>query len=335
MQGRIRNGFCLGVLLVFLFVGLFLLPVAAQVGPGQVVLEKATPTEEKAEEKKEEAPTTCGPLISDSCVPIGTHHTSLQILWGLSLFRTFADNNWKSGNAGGNFGTFLMSVKFTYGPTKNLEIYAIAPLIVNYANNVNVPGPRGEASASYTGIGDVSLFFKYQFIEEGKFTPWMPAVTAVFGTGFPTGHASHLNPRFMTTDEIGTGAFTFTTGINLFKWLKPFLVYSNIWISTPVNIYPTGPNNVRSREYVTFNLAAEYSFNKKWIGLVEFYSTWTWQPIVSAQGFQSPSTLLGVLPGVEYFISAKWALSLGTAVDLAGKSTGLKVTPLFTMYFNF
>jgi len=41
------------------------------------------------------------------------------------------------------------------------------------------------------------------------------------------------------------------------------------------------------------------------------------------------------LPGVEYFVNDKWAMSLGTAVDLAGKSTSLKVTPLFTVYYNF
>ena len=329
--------FYLAVASVFLFIGLFSLPGAAQTSPGEVILEKPQPTSELPgpEAKKEEVPTTCGPLISDTCIPIEEHHASLQVLWGLSLVRTFADNNWKSVNAGGNFGTFIMPVKFTFGPTKHLEIYTIAPLIVNYVNNATVPGPGGETSATYTGIGDISLFAKYLFIEEGKFAPWMPAVTAVFGTGFPTGHASHLNPRFLTVDEIGTGAFTFTTGVNLYKWLKPFLFYSNLWISTPVNIYPTNFSNIRSREYVTANLAVEYPFNKKWIGLVEFYSTWTWQPIVSAQGYQSPATLLGVLPGVEYFINDKWALSLGTAVDLAGKSTPLKVTPLFTVYYNF
>ncbi len=48
---------------------------------------------------------------------------------------------------------------------------------------------------------------------------YMPAVSAVAGlASIPTGHASHLNPAFLGVDAVGTGALTFTTGVNLFKW---------------------------------------------------------------------------------------------------------------------
>jgi hypothetical protein len=46
---------------------------------------------------------------------------------------------------------------------------------------------------------------------------------AVAGVGFPSGHASHLNPRFLAQDAVGAGAFNFSTGVNLYKSLKPFL----------------------------------------------------------------------------------------------------------------
>jgi hypothetical protein len=302
---------------------------AAAQGPA-ALMEKPTPPEEK----KEEAPTTCGPLISDSCLPIETYHASMQILWALSFYPGNFSPNWRHVSAKGDFYTFNMPVKFTYGPTKNLEMYIIVPYVHNFASNVNrsVAGPDGERVADYGGIGDITLVGKYLLLPE---TEIRPAVTGVAGVGFPSGHASHLNPGRLGQDAIGTGAFTFTTGVNLYKWLKPFMVYSNIWYSTPVNLFNSRDDAVRSRDFVTFNLAAEYPLSKRWVALVEMYSTWTWSNIYTPQGFQSPSTLLGVLPGIEFFLSEKWALSAGAAIDLVGKFGGRKLTPLFTVYYNF
>ena len=86
---------------------------------------------------------------------------------------------------------------------------------------------------------------------------------------------------------------------------------------------------------MTFNLAAEYPFTKKWVLLLEMYSNWTWTNISTPLGFQSPSTLLGFLPGIEYLITEKWAISGGTAIDLMGKAGSRKITPMFTVYYNF
>ena len=312
---------------------LALSPAAAQ-GPGTPLLEKPSPPEEKAEEKKEEPPSTCGPIISDSCLPIETGHASMQVLWGLSFYPGAFSPNWRNTSAHGNFYTFSMPVKFTYGPTKNLEMYIIVPYIHNWASQVDasLAGPNGETSANYGGVGDITAVGKYLLLEE---TDFRPAVTGVAGVGFPSCHASNLNPRFLGQDGIGTGAFTFTTGVNLFKWLKPFMVYSNIWLNTPVNLYTSRDDAVRSREFVTFNLAAEYPITKRWVALLEMYSTWTWTNIDTPQGFQSSSTLLGVLPGIEFFINEKWACSAGAALDLVGKAGSRKYTPLFTVYYNF
>ena len=52
-------------------------------------------------------------------------------------------------------------------------------------------------------------------------------------------------------------------------------------------------------------------------------------------GFQSPTTVLGFLPGIEYFTTEKWAFSAGCAFDTVGKFGGHKITPAFTMYYNF
>ncbi|HEY9073243.1 MAG TPA: hypothetical protein VIN67_03835, partial [Desulfobaccales bacterium] len=189
-------------------------PALAQAVAGpQAIMEKPE-AGAKPEEKKEAAPTTVGPMFCDTCVPIETGHVSLSVLYALSFYPGAFSNNWRTVNAGGNYHTFYMPVKLTYGPTKNLEMYLIAPFITNWANSVNSPGPNGETSASFSSIGDLTLMGKYNLLPEGDI---MPAVSAVAGfASIPTGHADHLNPAKLGMDAIGTGALTFTTGVNLY-----------------------------------------------------------------------------------------------------------------------
>ncbi len=84
--------------------------------------------------------------------------------------------------------------------------------------------PTAKNSASFSGIGDITAVAKYNFLAEGDY---YPSLTAVGGVGFPTGHASRLNPARLGQDAIGTGSFNFITGLNFFKYLKPLLVHAN------------------------------------------------------------------------------------------------------------
>ncbi len=312
-------------------------PAAAEAPGGASLSEQ--PAVPPAEEKKEEAPTTCGPLLTDTCIPIDTGHASLQVLGALSIYTANFTPNWRSVSARGNFYTFNMPVKFTYGPAPNLETYIVAPFIVDWANHVDLgaAGPNGERAAAYAGMGDITTVAKYLVLEEGD---TRPAVSLEGGVGWPSGHASHLNPAFLGQDAVGTGSFSFITGINLFKWVKPFLLNSNIWLNSPVNLFRLRgsdfPQDVRNRENVTVNLAGEYPLNKQWILLLEMYSTWTWQnPGTESLGFQSPTTLLGFLPGIEYLATDKWYFSAGCAFDTIGKFDGQKIAPTVTVCYNF
>ena len=75
-MGRMAgNGICLAVALVFLLVGLFSLPGAAQSGPEEVILEKPASHEEKDAARRRRQP-PAAPLISDTCIPIEEHHAS-------------------------------------------------------------------------------------------------------------------------------------------------------------------------------------------------------------------------------------------------------------------
>ena len=237
-------------------------------------------------------------------------------------------------NAGGNFYTYFMPMKVTYGIAKNMEVYLVAPFIYNWANDVTVPGPNGNRSASYAGPGDLTLMGKYLLLEEGDI---MPAVSVVAGFDtIPLGHASHLNPNLLGVDAIGTGAMTVTTGINMFKWVKPFLLYSNVWINSPVNLFSNhDPSDVVSRESIAFNLAAEYPISAKFVALLEMYSTWTWDNIYTPQGYQTPETYIGVLPGIEYLVTDKLSLEAGSSFDLAGKNGVKKYTPMISASYSF
>ncbi len=317
-------------------------PALAQVGAPPMMEKPAAPAEEQKPAAPEGAPTTCGPMISDTCTPIETGKFAMQAWWALSLYPGVFTNNWRSVSAHGDFHTFFMPVKFVYGPTKNLELYAVVPFVHNWVNGTDFTGPNGETSASYSGIGDITAVAKYNFLPEGD---CYPSVSAVGGVGFPTGHASHLNPAKLGQDAIGTGSFNFITGVNLFKYLKPFLVHGQIWMNTPVNIYKLNDDptrTVRSREYLTVNLAAELPLSSKWVLLCEIYSNWTWSNLTQPgtninliQGYQTPQTVVGVLPGIEFLATEKLSLAAGASFDLWGKNGVQKITPMVTAFYTF
>ncbi|RJR32930.1 MAG: transporter [Deltaproteobacteria bacterium] len=336
------KGSSLGKVLAGLMLACFvagLMPAAVFAQAGSPALMDKPPA--VAEEKKEEAPgapTTCGPMISDTCLPITTGKFAMQVWWAMSLYPGVFTNNWRSVSPGGNFQTFFMPVKFIYGPTKDLETYVVVPFVYNWVNDINrgLRGPNNESSASFSSIGDITAVAKYNFLPEGTY---MPALTAVGGVGFPTGHASNLNPGRLGQDAIGTGSFNFITGLNLFKYINPLLVHGQIWFNSPINIYKIhgeeGPINVRSREYLNVNLALELPVAKQWVLLFEVYSTWTWQNLNTFQGYQTPQTVIGILPGIEFLATDKLALAAGASLDLWGKNGVQKFTPMITAFYTF
>ncbi len=169
--------------------------------------------EGRYEEIKEgECPATFGPIITDTAIPMDKGRFALQPTWGLSFVTNTFSPSWRRIPAGGDFKSFGMSVKFTYGLFNNLEVYAVIPYIHNWADRVEARGPNGERSADFGGIGDVNLTFKYRLVPEG---PVAPTTSAIFAVGFPSGHSRHPNPVRPVADVIGGGADVFTTVWNL------------------------------------------------------------------------------------------------------------------------
>jgi hypothetical protein len=261
--------------------------------------------------------------------------------------------SWRRVSAGGDFQTFGMDWKFTYGLWNNLEVFVVVPYVNNWASNVDEPGPNGERSSNFGGLGDINLTFKYRLVEE---TETRPTVTALFATDFPTGHFNHINPGRLGTDELGGGAYAVTTGLNFSKWAKPFIFYANIWYTMqtaydgredrPGLVFDDNGNLVEGdpvatqlrnfpRDFVTLNLAAEYPITEKWVALLELTSYWSGGRLFGHKGNLHPEALISVSPGIEYMATDKFSMALGLNIDLAGKNTETALTPLLSMVYAF
>ena len=180
----------------------------------------------------------------------------------------------------------------------------------------NEPGPLGERSADFGGLGDINLTFKYRLVEETESGP--------HGQRHLFPHLSqrafrHLNPGRLGTDAIGGGTYAFTTGLNVSKYVKPFILYGNLWYTMQTDYTTVGtdaddnPINNRNhpRDYVTVNLAAEYPITKKWVALLELTSYWDGGRLFGHKANLAPAAFLSVLPGIEYMATEKFSLAMG------------------------
>ncbi len=290
--------------------------------------------EGKQEEAKEgECPATFGPIITDTAIPIEKGKFAIQPTFNLAFITNSLNPNWRRVSAGGNFKSFGMDWRFTYGLLNNLEVFVVLPYVHNWAGDVNkaLQGPRRERSSDFGGLGDINLTFKYRLVEEG---PTKPTVTALFATDFPSGHCKHLNPGCLGIDAVGGGAHVFTAGLNLSKYVKPFIFYGNFWYSMATD-FTNDDGRQHPRDFVTVNLAAEYPITKKWVALLELTSLWDGGRLIGHRANVAPGALLSVMPGIEYMATEKFSLALGVNVDLIGKNSDAAVTPLLSMVYAF
>jgi hypothetical protein len=287
--------------------------------------------EGKEEAKEDESPATFGPIITDTAIPIDKGRFAVQPTFGLSFVTHSFSPSWRRVSVGGNFGSFGMDWKFTYGLLNNLEVFVVLPYVHNWAGSVDEPGPNGERAANYGNIGDVNLTFKYRLMEE---TETRPTLTALFATDFPTGRFRGLKPSRLGIDVTGGGAYVFTTGLNLSKYVKPFIFYGNLWYSMQT-AFTDDEKRQYPRDFVTLNLAAEYPLTKKWVALLELTSFGDGGRLFGHKANTPPGALLSILPGIEYMATEKFSLALGVNVDLLGKNADAAVTPLLSMVYAF
>lgn len=287
----------------------------------------------KEEAKKDECPSTFGPIITDTAVPIDKGKFEIQPFFYLGFVTSVFNRNWHPVSLRGNFNSFQMYWRFTYGPIDNMEVYVVIPYIHKWASDVDIKDPGRERSANFGGLGDIDVTLKYRLVEEG---PSKPTVTATFATDFPSGHFSHLNPRLLGTDALGGGTYIFTTGLDISKCLNPFILYGNLWYSV-LTAFTQNDRRRYPRDFVTVNLAGEYIIteNKKWVALLELTSFWDGGRLIGRKSNVNPQALASVLPGIEYMATEKLSFALGVNVDFMGRSYRANVTPIFSFIYEF
>ncbi|MFZ0051888.1 MAG: transporter [Desulfobaccales bacterium] len=323
-------------MLILLAVGLLITVMPWQVtgitGEGQ----------ETAQEIK--YPYTFGPIVTSLAIPLAKGKFSLQPYWYLYCTNSKFSPNWRRIGADGNYASFETVLQLNYGLWDDLQVYALVPFIQNWANGVNNPGPNGERSADFGGLGDVSLSFKYRVIAE---TSVVPTVSYLLTVGFPNGHFNHLNPGRLGTDRIGNGSYAFTTGVNLSKLIPPLIVYANLWYTLHTD-FTTDAATTASRgagasvsatnhppDRVTINLAMEWPFFGKWVALVELFGYGDAGRLIGPQANQTPSDRITILPAMEYLATTQLSFALGLEIDLAGKNANANYTPVLSLIYLF
>ncbi|HEX8949677.1 MAG TPA: transporter [Dissulfurispiraceae bacterium] len=274
---------------------------------------------------------TSGPLITDTTIPQGKGTTLVYAPLFLGVGGGKFGPHWNRTSAGNESLSAEAQMQIFYGAAERTEVYLVVPYRYNLVWNAEGAGPGAETSAHFGGLGDVSLPVKYLLADERD---TRPAIALLLSTDFPTGHHSHLNPRFLGTDLLGSGSFTFILGLNLYKTLHKTKLYGNLWYGISTDATVNG-SRLLPRDTATFNLAVEHPLAEQWIFLGELLSTWGGGRLIGRKADQPQQTILGILPAVEFIASKQWYFASGLKIDLFGRNTVYRYTPVIAAFCNF
>ena len=273
--------------------------------------------------KGPEIPATFGPLVTDTAIPIEKGHFAVQPTFAYSNVLDAFSPHWGRTSTGGDYQSFGMEWKFTYGLIENMEVFVVIPYAHNWAE-------EGGVSANSGGLGDVNLTMKYRIVEESACTP---TVTVLFATDFPTGKFKNPDPGDLGTDLVGGGSYVFTAGFNVSRYVAPFVLYANVWYSMLTSYDDGGPQY--PGDIVTVNLAAEYPIVGKWVALLELTSYWSGGRLFGPDTNVDHDALVSIVPAIEYMATEHFSLALGLNVDLIGKNADAGIGPLFSVVYAF
>ena len=134
-----------------------------------------------------------------------------------------------------------------------------------------------------------------------------------------------------------------TRGLNLQKYLEPFILDSNIWYRVGTSYTADGADadgnltqvRVKSPQW-RYHQPAEYPITKKWVALFEVISGWdTGFQLLGKRSNQKQGSFLAVSPGLEFIATDKLSFALGVGVDIIGKNNDATVTPILSMVYAF
>lgn len=293
------------------------------------------------DETKFTGPPTTGPILSAGALPMGKGNFAIQPYLYVSFRGGQFNNNWQVKSARKDLINLNSAISVYYGLTENLWISIFWPYFTqNWAYNIENPRIPGATSAQTSGIGNMSVTFRYRFLAQRRYRP---TVTGYFSVSVPLSRGNTVEAGTESAEAVGTRSWAFTGGVNLHSYLRPVIVYVNLWYTYATTDKETEfdeDNNLKlnpfnPRDAITFNVATETPFRWKggpWVLLAELSTRWEVGPIFGAPSeFDRNANVLGLV-GLEYIFNPKWRLAVGLAINLIGRNQALNYTPVITLY---
>lgn len=289
-------------------------------------------------------PWLTGPLLTPSAiaVPKGTYEIEPYVFF--NVFTGNYDKHWKA-HSSPNFYQLNLQFYGWIGITKKSDLNL---LFQGYYNTT-----QGVSSG---GIGDPTLTYDLQLIEDDPTKKWLPAIKISLSETFPLGKYQRLSTHKLLTDGTGLGSFqtTFSLLFSKIYKLHDSLYWSSILsfsdtIFTPVHVHGLsvykGGKGTKGKIYpgnlFKFLYGLEISFAKNWafamdIGAFFYAKTRFSGTTKQAAGFPS-SAQFTLSPAIEYNWSNNVGLIAGTWFTVAGRNdnqfaSGVTAT---TFYLQF
>jgi hypothetical protein len=338
------KGLIWGMLCVFLLLGPA--PACAADNPPGPPEQGAPGTEKQESSEQVQLPKTTTPIITDVALTQAYKSFTLQIYPTLNLTGGVFNSNWQQRSVGtgqanatreivarGDYKSLAIPIILFYGVTPRMDISLSGSFEQNWASNVE-PASR---AANFGSLGDTGIHMRYRFLDEN---PAATIVAGYFAVLFPTGHASPLEPKLFGIDQTGGGAFSFTWGIDLFRYVPqvPVLLYANIYYTNFTNGWVKG-TRVIYPDQITVNLAMEVPFKKspdnRWAFLLETLSLWDAGRMLGPKANQAPLAIVSVLPALEFLPCSWFSLAAGVQVPIFGKNTTYNYAPTISFFITF
>jgi len=332
-----------GKLWILVLVAVVGLAPAGALAQGEAGRAPPPPSQQsKRQEAQEEitGPPTTGPILTSGALPMGRGNFAIQPYTYVTFLGGEYSPTWKPRGAGKDQTTFGNALSVYYGVTDNFWVSLYwAYYIHNWAYNIRNPEPGGGRTAQSGSYGPLSVTLRYLLVKQHD--RW-PTVTALFTLGLPSNRGSTVDVGTLPAQVSGSRNWSFTWGVNLHKYARPFILYLNLWyfmatLDKREQAVGQGINLERFKPWdlVKFNLAAEIPLRWQggpWVVLLEMNSFWEVGPVFGPGPDTKASARMTGLVGLEYIFNPQWRLAVGFAFSMLGKNSTIHYTPIITLY---
>jgi hypothetical protein len=270
-----------------------------------------------------------GPFVADFTDTQDPGKFTLQAfpLVGIRLGDFDSSGTIRYNPSGDRDNSFALPLVGIYGIAKDLEISADLTYFYNWKS---VSGQ----SAQEGGIGDSFVKLKYRLFDGGE-EGWKPSISAIGRVRLPLGKHENLEAKNLGTDELGSGAYMVTMGVNIGKWTKQWQWTANIWYNWPLDTTVDGLQT-REGQFLYYALAGEYALTKKWSVSLEFFGQEQGQTEVDYRMVDhTDSRVLYIVPGVGWDISEKFFVMASVSMPVLGKNNPVTIIPGLFFNINF